>query len=97
MRIGINSTDQSLYVSKKVKFPKPELYVIYSGDDKKNVPKTISLADSYLEGDNSVLDLKIKVCFRHVTILLCQKKNKDNIDFFSWSIFNINHMIYTEY
>ena len=56
MRIGINSTDQSLYVSKKVKFPKLELYVIYSGDDKKNVPETILLADSFLEGDNSVLD-----------------------------------------
>ncbi|MBR1445281.1 MAG: hypothetical protein IJ583_17310 [Firmicutes bacterium] len=40
-------TKQSLYISKKVKFPKPELYVIYSWEDKKNVPEKISLKGEY--------------------------------------------------
>ncbi|MBQ7266375.1 MAG: hypothetical protein IJS61_09790 [Firmicutes bacterium] len=55
------ATKQSLYVSKKVKFPKPELYVIYSGDDKKNIPETISLSKSFMGGDSSVIDVNVKV------------------------------------
>ena len=41
--------------------PKPDLYVLYTGTDKKNVPPYISLSESYLGGDNSVLDFKVKV------------------------------------
>lgn len=54
-------TKQSLYSSAKVKFPKPELYVIYTGEDNKNVPETITLSDSFMGGDNSVIDIKVKV------------------------------------
>lgn len=54
-------TEQSLYDTPKVKMPKPDLYVLYTGTDKKNVPPYISLPDSYLGGDNSVLDFKVKV------------------------------------
>lgn len=54
-------TKQSLYSSVKVKFPKPELYVIYTGEDNKNVPGTITLSDSFMGGDNSVIDIKVKV------------------------------------
>ena len=54
-------TKQSLYDTPKVKMPKPDLYVLYTGTDKKNVPPYISLSDSYLGGDNSVLDFKVKV------------------------------------
>ena len=41
--------------------PKPDLNVLYTGTDKKNVPPYISLSESYLGGDNSVLDFKVKV------------------------------------
>ena len=49
-----------LYGEKKVVVPKPELYVIYIGD-KKDIQDTISLADEFFGGDDSFLDLKIKV------------------------------------
>ena len=54
-------TEQSLYGSTKVKFPKPELYLIYSGDDKKNVPEELSLSKLFMGGDNSVIDVNVKV------------------------------------
>ena len=57
-----DETERSLYSSVKIKrFPKPELYVIYTGEDKKNVPETISLADSFMGGDSSVMDVTVKV------------------------------------
>ena len=54
-------TEQSLYGSTKVNFPKPELYLIYSGEDKKNVPEELSLSKLFMGGDNSVIDVNIKV------------------------------------
>ena len=54
-------TNQSLYGSAKVKFPKPELYVIYTGEDKKDIPETISLSKSFMGGDSSVIDVNVKV------------------------------------
>jgi hypothetical protein len=41
-------THQSLYVSKKVSFPKPELYVIYSGE-RGNKKDVISLSEGIFE------------------------------------------------
>ena len=49
-----------LYGEKKVVVPKPELYVIYIGDEK-DIQDTISLADEFFNGDDRYLDLKIKV------------------------------------
>lgn len=40
-------TNQNLYKSRKVKMPKPELYVVYTGS-RKNVPETISLSKEFL-------------------------------------------------
>ena len=40
-------TSQSLYKSKKVKMPKPELYVLYTGN-KGRKPDTISLSQEFL-------------------------------------------------
>ncbi len=54
-------TEQSLYGSRKVKFPKPELYLIYSGDDKNNIPKELSLSKLFMDGENSVIDVHVKV------------------------------------
>ena len=39
-------TNQNLYGSKKVNMPKPELYVIYTGD-RKNISDTISLSKEF--------------------------------------------------
>ena len=49
-----------LYGEKKVVVPKPELYVIYIGDEK-DIQDAISLAEEFFDGDNAFLDLKIKV------------------------------------
>lgn len=54
-------TEQSLYGTRKVKFPKPELYLIYSGEDKKDVPEELSLSKLFMGGDNSVIDVNVKV------------------------------------
>lgn len=54
-------TKQSLYGTAKVKFPKPELYVIYTGEDKRNVPESLSLSKLFMDGDNSVIDVNVKV------------------------------------
>ena len=55
-------TRQSLYGSKKVSFPKPELYMIYIGEkgDKKEI---ISLTEEFLNGEESSIEVKVKVLF----------------------------------
>ncbi len=55
-------TNQVLYTSKKVDFPKPELYMIYTGEreNKKNV---ISLTEEFLGGEESSVEIKVKVIF----------------------------------
>lgn len=51
-------TVQSEHSAAKVKIPKPELYVVYSGEQ--NCSETISFSESFFNG-NSPVDLKIKV------------------------------------
>ena len=53
-------TNQNLYKSKKVKMPKPELYVIYTGD-RKNIPDIISLSKEFFDGVDTAVDVKVKV------------------------------------
>ncbi len=53
-------TNQNLYKSKKVEMPKPELYVVYTGN-RKNVPETISLSKEYFGGADIAIDVKVKV------------------------------------
>ena len=56
-----DNTKQSLFRPEKVKMPKAELYVIYTGD-RKNVPKEISMAKSYFEGEKeNFVDVKVKL------------------------------------
>lgn len=40
-------TDQNLYGSKKVTIPKPELYMIFTGE-RKDIPDTMSLKKDFL-------------------------------------------------
>ena len=50
-----------LYGSKKVELPKPELYVIFTGE-RKDLPEYISLKDEFWDGD-AVVDAKVKVIY----------------------------------
>jgi len=56
-------TNQNLYGSKKVNMPKPELYVIFTGD-RKNIPDTISLSKDFFDGIKTAIDAEIKVLYR---------------------------------
>lgn len=62
-------TSQSLYKSKKVKMPKPELYVIYTGN-KGRKPDTISLSQAFFDGADIDIEIKAKVIY---------ESDKDNI------------------
>ena len=57
-------TKQNLYGSKKVNMPKPELYVIFTGEKPKNPPDTISLSKDFFNGENIALDAEIKVLYQ---------------------------------
>ena len=54
----------NLYGSKKVELPKPELYVIYTGE-RKNYPDTISLARDFFNCDSKdcCIDATIKIIY----------------------------------
>lgn len=53
-------TNQNLYGSKKVKMPKPELYVVYTGSRKK-IPEEIFLSEEFFGGADTALDVKVKI------------------------------------
>lgn len=63
-------TSQSLYKSKKVKIPKPELYVIFTGN-KGIKPDKISLSKEYFEG----VDIDVGLKKLHVMYQHCQWRN----------------------
>ncbi len=54
----LHDTEQSEHLSSRVKIPKPELYVVYSGN--KNVPDEVSFSEDFFNGDSPV-DIKVKV------------------------------------
>ena len=56
-------TNQNLYGSKKVNMPKPELYVIYTGN-RKNIPDTISLSKEFFYGAKTAIDVEVKVLYQ---------------------------------
>ncbi|MDE7224376.1 MAG: hypothetical protein K2O34_11445 [Acetatifactor sp.] len=56
-------TNQNLYGSKKVDMPRPELYLIYTGD-KKYIPDSISLARDFFDGGKIAIDAEIKVLYQ---------------------------------
>ena len=51
-------TNQNLYGSKKVNLPKPELYVIYTGD-RKTKPDMISLTEEFFGGKECGIEVKV--------------------------------------
>ena len=56
-------TNQNLYGSKKVNMPKPELYVIYTGE-RKHIPATISLKKEFFCGTKVAIDAEVKVLYQ---------------------------------
>ena len=57
-------TKQNLYGSKKVDMPKPELYVIFTGEKRKNPPDTISLSKDFFDGEKIAVDAEVKVLYQ---------------------------------
>lgn len=55
-------TEQSLYKSKKVTMPKPELYIIYTGS-KGRKPDVISLSKEFFDGADIDVEIKAKVIY----------------------------------
>lgn len=62
-------TSQNLYKSKRVKIPKPELYVIYTGN-KGRKPEKISLSKEFFDGSDIDIEVKARVIYEN---------NKDDI------------------
>ncbi len=84
----IGQNDMDLYSEKKVDLPKPELYVIYTGD-RKNRPQKISLKNSFFDGECCV-DIEAKV--------ICDSKEGDILDqFITFSkVFDSQRRIYPD-
>ena len=59
-------TSQSLYKSTKVKMPKPELYIIYTGN-KGRKPNIISLSQEFFNGADIDIEVKAKVIYESGT------------------------------
>ena len=57
-------TKQNLYSSKKVDMPKPELYVIFTGEKPKDPPDTISLSKDFFDGEKIAVDAEVKVLYQ---------------------------------
>ena len=57
-------TKQNLYGSKKVNMPKPELYVIFTGEKPKNPPNTISLSKDFFDGEKITVDAEVKMLYQ---------------------------------
>ncbi len=51
-----------LYGSKKVELPKPELYVIYTGD-RLDRPETVRLTEEFFEGEESAIEVKVRMLY----------------------------------
>jgi hypothetical protein len=59
-------TGQDLYKAKKVEMPKPELYVVYTGNKGKK-PDVISLSEEYFGGTEIAVEVKAKVIYEQET------------------------------
>ncbi len=80
-------TSQDYYKSKKVKMPKPELYVIFTGN-KGRKPDKISLSKEFFEGTVIDIDVKAKVIYESDTddiinqyIIFCKVFNEQTKKF----------------
>ncbi len=51
-----------MYKNKKVRLPRPEIYVIYTGH-RKNKPKVITLSDEFFEGEKVAIEVTVKMIY----------------------------------
>jgi len=58
----LEERNADLYGSVKVTIPKPEFYVVYTGDRVKR-PQTIRLIEEFFEGEQAGLDVKVEVLY----------------------------------
>lgn len=58
----LDAESQDLYGSKNVILPRPELYVIYTGE-RKDRPKYIRLSDEFFGGQESALEVKVRMLY----------------------------------
>ena len=56
-------TEQNLYSSKPVNMPKPELYVIFTGERPRNPPDIISLSKDFFHGERIAIDAEVRVIY----------------------------------
>ena len=56
----LNDKNIELTEKNKVTLPAPELYLVYTGDDRKSIPETLELRDQMFEGKEMV-DMTVKV------------------------------------
>ena len=75
-------TGQKLYGSKKAKMPKPELYVIYTGNRGRK-PDVISLSNEFFAGENACIEVQARVIYESDSrdiinqyIIFCKVFNK---------------------
>lgn len=54
--------DEDLYRSKKVRLPKPELYVLYVGN-RKNRPEKIKLSEEFFGGKEVAIEVTVKMIY----------------------------------
>lgn len=59
----IDKENMDLYGSKKVKLPKPELYVIFTGE-RTDKPDVISLTDEFFPGEGRFVDIRTEMIYR---------------------------------
>ena len=57
-------TKQNLYGSKPVNMPKPELYVIFTGEGPENPPDIISLSKDFFHGERIAIDAEVKILYQ---------------------------------
>ncbi len=57
-------TKQNLYGYKKVNMPKPELYVIFTGEKPKNPPDSISLSKDFFDEKKTAVDAEVRVLYQ---------------------------------
>ena len=57
-------TKQNLYGSKKVNMPRPELYVIFTGEKPENPPDVISLSKDFFDGEKIAIDAEVRVLYQ---------------------------------
>lgn len=58
----IEKSGQNVYGSKRVKLPKPELYVIFTGE-RKSKPEYLYLSKEFFGGEESAIEVKVKMIY----------------------------------